>query len=163
AHAAFRRHDKTIALALQPLADDVLAATGGLGRRRHRINIGRVDEIAAALGSLVHNREGSLLVTLAGEGHRTEADFRDFQARVAHAAAFHRRYPLSRMQIAVSDCRLKHAIPWLSNPNPASVVILARSRQRTHPAHRYSILEKSGGLRHICEYVGRPSLLGRRK
>jgi hypothetical protein len=84
------RHDDGIpALALEPLAADLLRAAGGRGVGRHGVDLGDVDEVDACVVGLVEAGEAGGLVGHAAEGHRPQTDLGDGEAGLAEHALLH--------------------------------------------------------------------------
>src|SRR5581483_4854041 len=81
---AFGRQDKILALALEPLADDLLRAPDRL-----RVDVGGINEVDARLRRLIHDGEAGRLVSLRAKGHGSQTDLRDFQPRPSHASDLH--------------------------------------------------------------------------
>ena len=82
-----RQHDALAhsGAAREPVADDGLGGAVGLAPRRHRVHLGRVDEVDAAGHGVVQQGMGFGLGHLFAKGHGAQANFRDFQAAAAHA------------------------------------------------------------------------------
>ncbi len=98
--AAHRREalggdDVVVALALQPLPDDLLGASRGGEVAAERIRIGGVEERDALVGRCVEDGEAAGLVDLEAERHRAEADAGDVEAGAAETYVLHESSPSS--------------------------------------------------------------------
>src|SRR5262249_25004035 len=89
AEPAFRRQDEAIALALQPLVDNIFRPARRLGGGGNGIDVGGVDELDSVVRCFVENGKRGLLVALIAKGHCANADLRYFQSRSAHASSLH--------------------------------------------------------------------------
>src|SRR5262249_12805554 len=67
ADRALGGEDELLALPLQPGAEDLLGAAGGLRRRRHRVGVGGVEEENPRGGGLVEDGKGGGLIALVPE------------------------------------------------------------------------------------------------
>ena len=129
---ALGRDDEAVALALQPAADDLLGAARGVEVAAQRIGVGGVEEVDAALGGVVQDRDRCRLVALQAERHRAEAEPRDLQAGTAKTRMFHIRDASHRA------AQLAGYYAWLSTVffRPASIVVHispARSASASSP------------------------------
>ena len=73
----------------EPVADDGFGGAEGFLARRHRVHLGRVDEVDAALQRAIEDGVGGGLVDLLAEGHGAEADRRDVQVALAELDFLH--------------------------------------------------------------------------
>jgi hypothetical protein len=94
--------DDPVALAArgQPVADDLLGAPVGLGARRHRVHLGRVEEVDPVIEGIVELLEGLGLAVRLAPGHGAQADgaHHDIaapQSPVVHALPFSRSWSWS--------------------------------------------------------------------
>ena len=88
------QHD-LVALAgfLEPAADEALGRALRAGAGRHRVHLGGVDEVDAALERVVELAVRVGFGVLLAEGHGAEADAGDVQAGAAELVYFHECYP----------------------------------------------------------------------
>ena len=84
-----RDEQRVARLAGHPLADDLLAAPGVLAVRRHRVDLGDVEEVDAGIEGAVEDGAAGPLVGLIAEGHGAQADLRNDQAGAAKTAMLH--------------------------------------------------------------------------
>ena len=82
---------KSVALAREPAADDLLGAARGGEVAAERIDVGGVEERDARVGGVVEDRARRVLVDLQAEGHRAEADARHLEAGAAEPYVLHVR------------------------------------------------------------------------
>jgi hypothetical protein len=80
----------------EPLAEDLLAAPDVLGVRRHRVDLGDVEEVDAAREGLIEDGQALAHVGHVAEGHRAQAHLRDHQAAAAQATTLHPEPPRGR-------------------------------------------------------------------
>jgi hypothetical protein len=73
----------------KPVADDGLGGAEGFGARRHRIHLGRVDEVDAALQRAVRMAWATGFVHLFTKGHGAQADGGDVKAALAELDRVH--------------------------------------------------------------------------
>jgi hypothetical protein len=71
------------ALLLQPVADDLFGAAGGLDSAAERVHVGGIEKVDAAFGRLVEDAVRHRLVGLQAEGHGAECEARHGEARAA--------------------------------------------------------------------------------
>src|SRR5207247_773462 len=90
---AFGRQYETIALSLQPFADDDLGSPVTLRRGRYRVDVGGVDEGDTSLSGAIEDGERRSLIALMAKGHRAKANLRYFQAGAAESMRFHESSP----------------------------------------------------------------------
>jgi len=64
----------------QPVADEGFGAALGLGPGRHRIHLGRIDQVDPALQCVIELLEGFGLGILLAPGHRAQTDQADVDA-----------------------------------------------------------------------------------
>ena len=80
----------------KPASDDLLGCalrTGG------RVNVGSVDQVAAALDVLIEDLAGRLLIRLLAEGHRPERKLRHQYTRAAQQSFPHDQPPHPRFAV----------------------------------------------------------------
>jgi hypothetical protein len=70
---AFGRHDELVALAAQPVADDLLGSPRGIVAAAQGVDVGGIEEIDPASRRGVHDRMALGHVALQAERHRPEA------------------------------------------------------------------------------------------
>src|SRR5262249_44654029 len=80
---------EAVALADEPLANDLLGAPRGLRRGGHGVAVGGVEEVDAGLGGAIEDREGGAFVRLVAEGHRPETELGHLESGLPHAAGLH--------------------------------------------------------------------------
>ena len=78
-----------MALALQPLADDVLGAARRVAAAAQRVDVGGIQEVDAAGGRGIEDRMALRRIALEAEGHGPEAEPRDAQAGAAETDGLH--------------------------------------------------------------------------
>src|SRR5690606_23335022 len=78
-----------LAVALEPVADDLLGAPGSLGAARHGVDLGSVHEIEPGLERHVDLGVSLGLGVLAAPGHGAQAKFGDPQIGAAKRLQFH--------------------------------------------------------------------------
>src|SRR5262249_1518195 len=90
-----RDHDLVAGLGrFQPRADIALGPSLRLAARRHRIHLGRVEEIDAALERIAQLLMRLGLAVLLAPGHGAETDAADFDAGTAEGGIFHGKRPV---------------------------------------------------------------------
>ena len=86
---ALRGEDETVPSSLQPATEDLLGATLGCEIAAERIGVRGVDEVDAALGSPIEDRDRGGLVGLQSEGHRPKTELRDLKAGPSESRVIH--------------------------------------------------------------------------
>ena len=106
---AFGGKDVFVAPALQPAAHDLFGAPDRRDVAAQRIDVGRVEEIDAAVGGRVEDGVALGLVALQTEGHGAEAEAGNCEAGAAEGRVFHggKFSPAARARPAVTSMRLR--------------------------------------------------------
>ena len=86
---AFGGDDELVALALQPVADDLLGAARGVVAAAQRIDVGGVEEVDPAGRRGIHDGVALGHVALQAERHRPEAQLGNAQAGAAQFGVVH--------------------------------------------------------------------------
>ena len=86
----FRGQDDLIArLSLQPLADQFFGHAARIARCPARVDIGRVDEVAARIHKRIHHGRAVFARRSPAKTHAAHAQFTDFEAGTAQVLVFH--------------------------------------------------------------------------
>src|SRR5262245_31614672 len=90
---AFRRQHDLLTAALEPLADDLFRASGGIEAAANWIHIGSIKKINARFDRSIHDGKAHGFVTLPTERHGSQTNLRHFESCPTHTFRFHSSPP----------------------------------------------------------------------